>query len=146
MKSYLKHLLWKFQSHLLKYAEPEKDYLISYLIMNCASLELSKGEFVEFAPIRGCCGPFKLYGNGLPSFKYTVFSKPMMEFISVRVEISKPDRIDFIAQIESTTAPERNGEVVPVIDKYKEPFNQLSKHLYRYFGHYVSPQKRNSNG
>lgn len=123
-------------------ALPYNDELVLSLILNTASLELGKDEYVELAPLKGCCGPFKLSGNGLPVFEYIVFEKSIMEFIKVRVEISRPDRIDFSSKIESTSAPERHGEEIETKDKYKRPFNELSLHLFQYFGHYVSREKR----
>jgi hypothetical protein len=116
--------------------------LVDSLVSNCASLQLCKGEFIELAPLGGCCGPFKMSGNGIVTFQYIVFEKELMEFVSVTVEISRAERIEFESRIDSTTAPERHGELVETKPEYKEPFDRLSKNLYKYFAHYVSPEKR----
>ncbi len=130
----LKNLAIKFLNYMNNEVPlPPQEETVFMLIHRTASLELSKGEYVELAGIRGCCGPFKLSGNSLPVFEYTVFEKSIMEFIKVRVEVSKPNRIEFIATIDSTTAPERHGEKVEVKDKYKEPFEILVGHLVKYF-------------
>lgn len=131
-----KSLALKIQNYLNRFTKPFPDELVMKLILHTASLELKKDEYVELYPIRGCCGPFRLYGNSLPVFKYRVFEKEIMEFIEMRVEISKPDRIRFFSQIDSTTAPDLHGKLVETKEKYKEPFNQLSQHLYRYFPYY----------
>jgi len=120
--------------------------LVLALTLHTSALELAKNEYIELAPLPGVCGPFKLSGNSLPVFEYRIFDprkKPfMMEFIKVRVEISKPDRIHYIAKVDSqgSADPIRHGEEVPVLDKYKEPFEKLSEHLFRYFPYYRQPQ------
>lgn len=121
---------------------PYDDEIVTKLVMNTCSLELVKKEYVELAPLPGCCGPFKLFGNGLPVIEYTVFEKEIMEFILVRVEIAKPATINFISRISSDTAPQRHGEEVVTKEKYTVPFYTLAIHLYRYFALYVSPEKR----
>lgn len=121
-----------------KKLEPETEELVLSLVLNTASLELKKGEYVELAPVKGCCGPFRLMGNSLPLFEYRVFEKKIMEFIHVRVEVSRPARIHFVSSIESNTAPERQGEIVEMMPKYKEPFEKLAQHLFRYFPYYKS--------
>ncbi len=125
----------KIQGWLYKWIEPSQELLVLSLTLNAARLALGKGEFIALAPIKGCCGPFRLSGNSLPVFDYRVFDKGMMEFVAVRVEVSKPDRIEFLATIDSikTSDPKRHGEVVSVTDKYKAPFNLLAGHLFRYF-------------
>lgn len=123
----------------------EKLNLILALTLQTASLELKKNEYIELAPVLGMCGTCRLSGNSLPVFEYRVFDprkKPfMMEFIKVRVEISKPDRIQYIATIDSHGShdPARHGEVVPVLEKYMEPFQKLSGFLKAYFPYYRNP-------
>jgi hypothetical protein len=129
----LKNLARKLADRLLDWTPPSQDELVLALTLNTASLEIPPGEFRELAPLKGCCGPFKLSGNALPVFTYTVFEKSIMEFIQVRVEISKPDRITFYSTIDSTTAPELHGQEVETKEKYKQPFHQLAQHLFRYF-------------
>lgn len=126
------------QNYLSKWTNPAIDELVSSLIRNTASLELAREEFLELAPIRGCCGPFRLSGNSLPVFEYIVFEKKIMEFVKIRVEVSKPDRMEFQATIESakTSDPKRHGEVIEVKAKYREPFGKLSWHLFNYFPYY----------
>ncbi len=107
--------------------------IVLQLTLNTASLALDKHEHRLLAPIRGTCGPFQLSGNSLPVFHYTVFEKSIMEFIRVRVEVSKPDRIQYFSTIESTSAPELHGNEVETKEKYKEPFIKLARHLHDYF-------------
>ena len=133
MNLWLKRKARELAAWLLEWARPFQDELVLSLVLNTASLGLDKGDYVELAPLPGCCGPFRLSGNSLPVFEYRVFEKAIMEFIHVRVEVAKPDRISFIATIDSTTAPERHGEKVEVKEKYKEPFEKLALHLFRYF-------------
>lgn len=117
------------------------------LIMHTASLELAKHEYIELAPVTGMCGPCKLSGNSLPVFEYRVFDprkKPfMMEFVKVRVEVSKPDRIQFIAKIDSEGSVDhaRHGEEVEALPMYREPFYRLATHLFRYFPYFVNPKR-----
>lgn len=131
----IKHLALKLIAYLSRFTAPHREDLVLSLILNTASLELKKGEYVELAPIKGVCGPFKLSGNSLPTFKYTVFHKPMMEFVEVTVEVSSPERIHFIARVDSkhTDDPKAHGLELPVTDKFKEPFSRLALHLYSYF-------------
>jgi hypothetical protein len=110
--------------------------------MHVSCLELAIGEIVELAPLKGLCSPFELSGNGLPVFEYVMFEKSIMEFVRVRVEVSRPERIQFRTTISSTTAPERHGEVIETVARYKAPFHLLARHLYRYFPLYVLPVKR----
>ncbi len=141
----IRDLLLFLKSYIDHWTRPHYDMLVTMLIIHTASLELAKGEYVEFAPTKGCCGPFKLSGNSLPVFEYTVFEKDIMEFIAVRVELAKPDRIEYIAKITSTSAPERHGEAVEVKDKYKAPFDTLAQNLYRYFPFYTKHKVQKSN-
>lgn len=133
---------WLFNK-LKKHAKPYDDQLVLALTLQTASLELGKDQYIELAPIKGCCGPFKLSGNGLPTFEYMVFEKKIMEFIKVRVEISKPDRIHYIATIDAkhTMDPKRHGEEVEVTDAYKAPFETLAWHLFNYFPFYMQQHK-----
>lgn len=128
-----------FKSPSQKGKRVQTEDLVSHLVVHTASLELAKDEYVELAPIKGCCGPFKLTGNSLPAFEYVVFDKQkeplMMEFIKVRVEVSRPDRIEYTATIESKNTEDkaRHGEVLVVKEEYKAPFQKLADHLYNYF-------------
>lgn len=134
----IQKLAFFLMSYLKRWAKPSDEDLVTSLIYNTASLELTKGECIELAPIKGCCGPFKLYGNALPVFEYNVFEKEMMEFIKVRVEVSKPGRIHFLTSIDSinTSDPVRHGEEVETKEKYKEPFNKLAWSLFQYFPYF----------
>ncbi len=128
-----RNLLIKLKNWLVLKTGPRHDELVSYLIMHTASLALMKTEFVEFAPLCGVCGVIKLSGNSLPVFEYLIFDKKApMEFIKIRVEVAKPDRIKFISQIQSTD-PQFDGKFVETKEWFKEPFNQLLHHLYCYF-------------
>lgn len=136
MKQLVRKLTLKLHNWTKTLAKPHQDELVLALVLQTAALELPKGEYRELAPVKGCCGPFKLSGNSLPVFEYKVFEKSIMEFIHVRVEVSRPDRIYYRATIDSTTAPERHGEEVEMKAKYKEPFERLSWHLFQYFPFY----------
>jgi hypothetical protein len=129
----IKQLVKKLISYLSRFDQVHQEDLVLSLVLNTASLALKKEEYVEFAPIKGTCGSFKLKGNSLPEFTYTVFEKKLMEFIEVRVQVARPDQISFKSTISSTTAPERHGEEVETKDKYKEPFMTLAHHLFSYF-------------
>ncbi len=131
----MKKLLRGLQEFLDRFTAPTKEELILALTINTASLELAKGEYIELARCRpGQCGPFKLSGNSLPVFEYVMFEKKIMEFINVRVEVSKkPYRIQYICTIASNTAPELHGKEVEAKERYKEPFEYLIRHLFRYF-------------
>lgn len=109
--------------------------LVLSLIINTANLELKKNQYVELGPIKGTCGAFELSGNSLPVFSYLVFHKPMMEFVRIRVEVSRPDRIEFTARVESkhTADPKDHGNLIPMTDKFREPFVVLAQSLYHYF-------------
>lgn len=123
--------------YLRKKTQPDPVMLVLGLTYHTASLELAKGEYVEFAPLKGTFGPIRLSGNSLPVFEYRMFEKKLMEFVHVRVEVAKPSRISFQTTIESTTAPERHGEVIETKPKYREPFETLAYHLYQYFPFYL---------
>lgn len=77
----------------------------------------------------------------------------MMEFVKIRVEISKPDRIHFQAIIDAdkTSDPKRHGELVDLKQAYKEPFEKLLVHLFYYFPFFRKKENaltwvRRSNG
>jgi len=120
--------------------------LICALSLHTASLALARDEYVEFAPVGGSCVPFKLFGNSLPVFEYRVFEQKIMEFIKIRVEISKPDTIRFIGTIDCVgvkgqhSDAARHGQEVEVLPKYKEPFEKLAMHLLHYFPFTPNPE------
>lgn len=123
------------QAYLDRFTQPAQDELVSHLVVHVASIGLARHEYVELAPIKGCCGAIKMLGNSLPVFEYVVFDKAIMEFIKVRIEVSKPDRIQYRAFIESKNTEDkiRHGEEIEVKPKYKEPFEKLVYFLFRYF-------------
>lgn len=131
----IRKLAFWLMNLLKRWATPFDDELVLALTLYTNSLELPRGVAIELAPVKGMCGPFKLSGNSLPVFEYTVFEKSIMEFILIRVEISKPDRIDFRATIQSkdTLDSKRHGEEVECKERYQEPFCFLAWHLYQYF-------------
>jgi hypothetical protein len=128
----LKDLARKASELLKPYVAPTQEELVLHLVLHTASLELVKGEHVELAPVKGMCGNVLLSGNSLPCFKYRVFDKKLMEFVYVTVEVSRPDRIDYISRIESTD-PKENGKELETKDQYKAPFERLANHLFHYF-------------
>ena len=132
----MKKLLRRIALKLNLWAKPDNDELVSFLVLHTASLELYSDQYIELAPVKGTCGPIKLSGNSLPVFEYIVFEKAIMEFIKVRVELARPDKIRFLCTIDSVTAPERHGEEVELKDKYRAPFDKLAWHLMQYFPFY----------
>lgn len=122
-------------SKLGVYLLPERDALILHLVLHTAALELKKGEYRELAPLKGCTSPIRIYGNSLPVFEFLMFEKPIMEFVKVRVEVARPDRISFRATIESKGNEDnaRHGEEIEVTARHKAVFEQLSRHLWDYF-------------
>lgn len=132
-------LFKKKESQKVNKETQEKLDLILALTLSTAMMGLKKNEYVELAPLPGVCGPFKLSGNSLPVFEYIVFEKDLMEFIQIRVEVSKPDRIHFTASISCKGAAgeheksERHGTEVEMKEKYKEPFLKLASFLKAYF-------------
>lgn len=94
---------------------------------------MSRDERTFLAPTSGSVGPLSLTGTGLPTVYYKVFEKKIMEFIQVRVELCRPDKIRFFATIDSTTAPERHGEVVKIQSKYEKPFWVMAYNVYKYW-------------
>lgn len=120
------------------FTDPDKDELVRSLVMNTAALELTKGQHIELAPIRGTCGAFTLTGNSLPVFTYRVFEKQLMEFIKVVVEVARPGQIRFLCTIDSegTQDPVNHGKEVECRDAYKTPFNRLARSLFTYFPYY----------
>lgn len=117
---------------------PGHEQLVFKLVHDTLNLELAN-ESVKFAPLKGIYGPFTLSGNGLPKFHYRVFDQSLMEFVLVFVELSKPARIEFFAQIEAKEL--ELVKKVEVKEKYKEPFFALAHQLYRYFPYYPDTKK-----
>jgi hypothetical protein len=125
-----------------KLITPDDDMIVFSLVMNTANMALERGKYVEFAPVSGMVGVCKLSGNSLPVFEYKVFhAQPVMEFIKVRVEVARPDRISFTAHIESagTVDDKDHGKEMEIIEAYRKPFFTLAHHLYNYFPHSRDP-------
>ena len=117
---------------------PTLENLVTSIVLNTANLELDREEEVHLAGLKGMCGSVKLTGNSLPTFRYTLFDKELMEFIEVRVEISRPNRMEWISRISSQEGcPETETK-----DKYKDPFLRLAAHLYLYFPLTRDPKKK----
>lgn len=144
VKKNLEKAAWVMFKQSEKYATPWDAELVFALTVHTSALALGHDgnpSFVEFAPLKGIYGNFRLSGNMLPVVEYQVFDKKLMEFILVRVEVAKPDRVDFIAKIRSNTPAKgeppdgkcRDGETVNCLPVYKEPFYALARHLCRYF-------------
>lgn len=128
MKDFLRRVI----AYLSQYTRASDEELVLALVLNTAQLALKKDEYVEFAAIKGTCGTFKLSGNSLPSFHYTVFEKKLMEFVEINVQVSRPNRITFSSRIKSEDKVQ-DGKEVETKDKYKEPFLTLTQHLFNYF-------------
>lgn len=150
MRRFLERLAWKLYVFFGKYARPWPAELVLNIVHCTSGLALGHDgnpEYVEFAPLKGVYGGFKLSGNALPILEYEVFDRKLMEFIAIRVEFSKPDRMDFVATVRSNTPakgePEgghcRNGEIIPTTAAYREPGLALLHNLHRYFP-YVRPK------
>jgi hypothetical protein len=115
---------------------PDDDMLCFSLVMSTQNMGLEMGTYVEFAPTSGMVGPCKLWGNSLPVFEYKVFhAQPVMEFIKIKVEVAKPDRIHFTAHIDSlgTADPKDHGKAMEIVEAYRKPFYILANHLYNFF-------------
>jgi hypothetical protein len=123
--------------------KPSQVELVTSLVLNTASLEIAAYEHREFAPIKGTCGNIRLTGTSLPVFTYLVFDKKLMEFVEVRVEVSRPERIEYIARIKSLDIS-TDGKEVPIVDKYKAPFERFSLALYNYFP-FPMPRRERGN-
>src|SRR5690349_4987970 len=98
---HLQNLRKRFVLWLMYKFGPSDEELVRALILNTCTIELLKNQHIELAPIQGCCGTFQLSGNGLPVVTYLVFEKKIMEFIKVRVEIRKPDVMQFYTTIDA---------------------------------------------
>lgn len=136
MSNFLIRNLRGLQDYLYRrFTKPERDEIVLSLVLQTARMGMQKGEHVEFAPLPGCCGPFRLEGAFLPVFTYRVFEKKLMEFLKVTVEVSKPDRIHFTVAVDSkgTQDPVNHGMVVESKPEYEEPFHRLSLYLFDYF-------------
>ncbi len=131
----------KIHTEVEKLVRPDDTMLVTKLVMHCQNMALEKGQYVEFAPVPGMTSACKLTGNSLPVFEYRVFNKPMMEFILVRVEVARPDRISYFATVDSkyTQDPSAHGEEVAICADFMKPFEILAQHLYNYFPHYREP-------
>lgn len=138
----LRSIAQKLIDFLSRWTKPDPEMIVLSLIMGTSSLELTRDEFVELAPVKGSCGPFKLSGVGLPVFRYRMYDREYSQFVGIRVEVSRPDKMVYTCKIESEVNPERHGESVECKEEYKKPFILLSEHLHRYFGLYVTPAKR----
>ncbi len=113
--------------------KPNDAVLVMELVMRVSGIELLREQSVYLNPVKGMIGPVRVTGNSLPAFDFKMFEKSIMEFIHVRVEVAMPERIEFICTIDSTTAPERHGEVVPATQEYKDAFFQLAYSLFNYW-------------
>ena len=152
IRKILERWAWRLYTFFGKYARPWPAELVLNIVHHTSGLALGHDgnpESVQFAPLKGVIGGFKLSGNALPVLEYEVFDKKLMEFIAIRVEFSQPDRMDFIATIRSNTPALgeppgghcRNGEVVPATAPYREPGLTLLHHLHRYFP-YARPKMK----
>lgn len=105
---------------------PTQKTLAHVLVSQIAGLELMRGECRQLPPVLGSFGPFTLTGNSNPEITYLVFDDALMEFVSMTVHISLPDRITFHAKTEDL------GDVF-VKPPYKRPFYFMAHHVFRYF-------------
>jgi hypothetical protein len=112
---------------------PYEDELVMKLIMGAHGCELSRDEWVEFAPVPGTCGNIKMSGNSILLFEYLMFHKPIMNFIHVQCLVKKPDKFEWTVTVVKSPDLHENGQVLECTDAFKSPFYTLAKHLYRYF-------------
>lgn len=128
----------------LFYTQSPLDTIVPIIVSKTAGLELVKDEYVFLAPpSESVYGSVSLTGNSLPTFHYTVFDPSLMDFVLVRMEVSLPARVDFIAKLIPTQAEriegrpmyETNPDLVQIPTKpsYVEPGTTLLKHLASYF-------------
>lgn len=132
-----KRLCRKLVTFFSRWTKPDKQELVTWFVAATANMELTKEQYVELAPLGKCHGPFRLAGNGTPTVRYICFERSIMEFIDVRVELSRPSRIEFICTISSTTAPEKHGQVVQTTPEYEAPFWRLAEKIFNYFPFYL---------
>jgi hypothetical protein len=124
--------LFRFIKNWLEpFCYPTPKELVSALVVGTANLELQKDERVYLNPVAFMFGRIELSGTTLPVFKYCLFDDQVMEFIHMRVEVSLPEQLRFLAFIKD----EKTFEPTPVEVKelYKKPFFKLAYHLYQYF-------------
>jgi hypothetical protein len=106
--------------------------LVRPVIAGVASLELLKGQSRTLAPVPGMHGDVVVSGNGLPEFRYMTFDKALMEFITVKANISLPNKIELRCFHPIDNNP--NMQIgTPAKFEYTAPFMQLMRHLAAYF-------------
>lgn len=103
------------------------------LTISCASLQMTQDDWVEFSPLPGTCGVIKMRGSVNPTFQYTTFDRSIMCFVRVTVEVSKPAKINYFAQILSPEDANTEAVSVRVREEYKIPFQVLMNKLMAYF-------------
>lgn len=143
MKLVIRSLRW-IQKCLSRFTAPSQAELVFNLCVRVMSLELQSHEYVEFAPLKLIFGPFKIYGGGLPVCEYVMFDRNTMEFLKVKVEIGRPDKLTYRVQIESIRLEDssRHGEIVPIKPEHRVPFETLIRHLYSYFPYHRTKEDR----
>lgn len=131
----MKRLKRKLKAWLARWAlvlsAPPKSDLVKNIVCGTAALELLKEQSRTLPPFDGMYSHIVLTGNSLPVFTYQVFSKGLMEFILVRVEVSLPDRIHYRAFI-CEEFPKAKKEI-ECLDSYCKPFELLLINLYNYW-------------
>lgn len=132
MKRHKKLVKWLLDK-LTLWSIPDREDLVMHLISHVSFLAIPKQKCVYFSPVARMCGEICLSGNGLPVFEYTMFDKRIMNFVRVRVELSKPGRIHFSGQVFKDPDPETDEMPVEMDSFYRDPFYLFASHLFRYF-------------
>lgn len=125
----------RLASSIIEYLTPltvlKQPQLITNLVLCCSSLGIPLGSRVAFAAVGGSCGSISLMGSTCPTFRYVVFDKKIMQFVEVFVEVSRPNRIEYICR--TFNDPEGPSQELEMKDQYKKPFLLLCSHISRYF-------------
>lgn len=107
------------------------------LVMNLCTLQLQRGESVQFAPTPGATGPISISGGAIATVTYRVFDKhadkidpnirkePWRAYAEVTMHVSMTKDPEFKALIE--------GKEIKVEARHKSPGLALIKHLFDYF-------------
>lgn len=107
------------------------------LIMNLCTLQLQRGESVQFAPTPGATGPITVSGGAIAILSYRVFDKnsdridiairkePWRAYAEVTMTVTMNKDPEFTAAIE--------GKTIKVEGFHKKPGLSLIKYLFDYF-------------
>lgn len=131
------------KAKLLKWSKPTQEELVKKIISQIAGLELLKEESIKLRKYgSNMYGVVEVRGNALPSFHFTVFDEPLMEFVHVRCDLGLPSKLSYYAEIREVIDNALIAKETPMKDFYKEEFEELLQHLFNYF---AFPEKEHPN-